>query len=550
MSNSVKNLLFTHKRFVRQLLIAIGFGSVFLICMLHWYSANLQVSATLSIFTLFIIACILFISSHYKKSLQSQLSHLTELEKWADLSTVCDEIKPIPQSEAPLNLMIQSIYQQLQSAKNNDSHFDRLLRSNVLLDKETGVGNREFFNNRLEALLKEEDTQGAVFFIQCKDFDLVHTLYGEQQAITLLNTLVQHLRYRLQTLPNFFIARRGELELAVIVPDIFFHEAEKLAGKLVKSLSAITLPVGINKDEFIHIGVSYFSHTDNAYQVKSEADMALRTAQLQGPSQWFMYDAGEMEHAKAKGSLKWRTFLNHAINKNAFVIFFQPVISALNEQILHHEVLSKVRDSDGSLISARVFLPMAQKCGLTEKIDLLVLKQICRLLSYDKSQKDFCSLNLSIESLLSAQFVAQFKEVLSAYPHVHERLLIEVSEYHLANHLEQLKPTLSLLYDMGIKLLADKVGQYVVSAAYIKTCPIKYIKLHRSIVLDVHKKLENQIFIQSLRAMSEAHDVNIYALGVESLEEWQTLKRLGVNGGQGHFFTEPVAQVAKAIHLP
>ncbi|MDG1751911.1 MAG: EAL domain-containing protein [Thalassotalea sp.] len=486
----------------------------------------------------------------FQKTLNKELSHLTDLEKWADLSKICGDIQVIPNAEDNLSQTINTLNKQLQFAKNNDNHVDQVLRSNALLDKDTGVGNREFFNNRLEALLKEEDCQGAVYFIQFKDFDLVHTLYGEQQALTLLNNLIQTLKYRLKSLPNYFIARRDELELAIIVPDIFFNDAEKLADKLLKGMCSVVLPVGINKEEFIHIGVSYFSQAENSYQVMSEADMALRSAQLQGPSQWFMYDPGEVEHASAKGSLKWRTFLSHVIEKNAFVIFFQPVISSVDERILHHEILSKVRDSDGSLISARVFLPMAKKCGLIQQIDLLVFKQVCRLLTYDNNQSDHCSLNLSIESLLSDDFIQQFLKVLKDYPTIHEKLIIEISEYHLVNHLEQLQPSLTILHQLGIKLLADKVGQYVVSAQYLTVCPIQSIKLHRSIVLNIHRKTENQIFIQSLKAISDVQNVEMYALGVESIDEWQTLKRLGVNGGQGHFFTEPVAQVAKAIHLP
>ena len=486
----------------------------------------------------------------FQKILTKELKHLTNLEKWADLSKICGEIQIVPQAEDNLSQTIHSLNKQLQLAKNSESQVDKVLRSNALLDKDTGVGNREFFNNRLEALLKEEDSQGAVYFIQFNDFDLVNSLYGEQQAVTLLNNLIQTLKYRLKSLPNYFIARRDELELAIIVPDIFFNDAEKLADKLLNGLCTVALPVGINKEEFIHIGVSYFSQAENSYQVKSEADMALRSAQLQGPSQWFMYDPGEVEHACAKGSLKWRTFLSHVIEKNAFVIFFQPVISSVDERILHHEILSKVRDSDGSLISARVFLPMAKKCGLIQQIDLLVVKQVCRLLTYDNNQNDHCSLNLSIESLLSDEFLKQFLSILKEYPTINEKLIIEISEYHLVNHLEQLQPSLAVLHQLGIKLLADKVGQYVVSAQYLTACPIHSIKLHRSIVLNIHRKTENQIFVQSLKAISDVQNVEVYALGVENIDEWQTLKRLGVNGGQGHFFTEPVAQVAKAIHLP
>jgi len=328
----------------------------------------------------------IFAYYHYSIDFKSKITVISQLEKWADLSKVVGKIQPLPDSDNHLVCTIKVLFEQLQEAQNIDSHFDRKLRGKALLDRQTGVGNREFFNNRLEALLKEDDIQGAVYFIHFKEGDLVHALYGEQQTITLLELLISNLKYSLRSLPSYFIARRSEFEIALIIPGLFFTEAEKLAGTIVKSLSTVPLPVGINKEEFIHIGVSYFSQAENSYQIKSEADMALRSAQLQGPSQWFMYDPGEVEHENAKGSLKWRTFLTNAIRKNLFVIFFQPVISEDNETVLHHEVLSKVRDSDGSLINARVFFPMAKKCGLSEAIDLLVFEQVCRVLIYEKTQ--------------------------------------------------------------------------------------------------------------------------------------------------------------------
>ena len=94
-----------------------------------------------------------------------------------------------------------------------------------------------------------------------------------------------------------------------------------------------------------------------------------------------------------------------AIQRNAFVLFFQPVISNHNAAPIHHEVLAKVRDRDGCLISARVFLPMAIKCGMASKVDLLIVEQVCRLLTYDQPLRDDCSLNLSIDSLLSDSFI-------------------------------------------------------------------------------------------------------------------------------------------------
>jgi len=489
----------------------------------------------------------------FKKRLSNKvkaaLAEVQQLESWANVSKIRGEYQLLTAHE-PISEAIAELQKQLHDAKYRDSHFDRLVRANALLDIETGIGNHEFFNNRLEALLKEEDVQGAVYFIQFSECELVQSLYGHQQALLLFDNLINSVKHRLQHFANYFIARRGEFELALVVPGIFLSDTEKLAERLLKSISTVPLPVGINDESFVHIGVGYFSHAQTAYQIKAETDMALRSAQLQGPSQWFMYDIGEVENTNAKGSLRWRTFLTKAIENNAFVIFLQPVIDSEEGAVLHHEVLSKVRDVDGSLISARVFLPMAQKCGLAQTIDLLIFEQVCRLLTYDQGHSDDCSLNLSIESLLSSDFIEKFINILNKHTDIAPRIIVEVSEYRLVNHLEALKPVLTLLKQHGIKLLADKVGQYVVSAHYLKECPISYIKLHRSVVLDIDKKSENQMIVQSLKAMIEPYHIDIYALGVESIDEWRMLIRLGIDGGQGHYFTEPVAQVAKAIRLP
>lgn len=508
----------------------------------------------------FIIASLLFFAIlmfSRRKALsyyQEEFAVLDKLSTWANIAVIRGEINDIELPSATekyheILTAIHKVQQQLYDNTVSDVSSDQNIRSSVLLDQETRIGNRAFFDNRLQAFLKDEDVQGAVLLIQFRELELVQSLYGYQQAMSLLSMLIQVTKQRLHGQPNYFLARRSDFELSLLLPGVFINEVEKLSERLLKNLQAVALPVGINQEEFIHIGVSYFGHDQAAYQVMAEADMALRTAQLQGPSQWFMFEAGELEDIKAKGSLKWRTFLTAAIESNAFVIFFQPVIACDTAQVLHHEVLSKVRDSNGALISARVFLPMARKCALTVKIDLLILEQVCRVLAYEKKQQDGCSINISLDSLLSNDFVEKFLSIVHQFPQLQGQLMIEVSEYQLVSHLGELTPVIHKLSKIGVEIIADKVGQYVVSAHYLNVYPIKAIKLHRSIVLNIDKKIENQVFIQSLKTLATAKNIPIYALGVEHKSEWRTLVQLGVKGGQGHFFTEPVAQVAKAIHL-
>lgn len=510
-------------------------------------SNMLSYSNIITTYVVILVALLLFFAiARFKAVLITHINEsfapIVALEQWAENNN--NSVSPITINTA-IGASIAKLQQQLLTESYGNSSFDMLLREKALLDGETGIGTREFFNSRLEALLKEEDAHGAVLFLHFKELDTVQSLYGKQQALTLLATLIHTIEFRLTHLPSYFIARRNEFELALLIPDIYVKDTEKLATRLVNNLMAIPLPIGISNEEIVHVGISFFKCLAKSYQVMAEADMALRSAQLQGPSQWFMYDKDEVE--QAKGSLKWRTLLTKVIARNAFVIFFQPMVEQGTKKILHHEVLAKMRDSEGQLISARMFMPMVRKCGFTEQVDLLIVEQVCKLLTFEHQQES-CSLNLSIESLMSVDFIDKFKTILVNYPNVSSKIIIEISEYHLVNNLALLKPVLYILKDQGITILSDKVGQYVVSSQYLKECPISSLKLHRSIVLNIQHKPENQTVIQSLKAICTPLNINIYALGVENEDEWQVLKKLGVNGGQGHFFTKPVAQAVTAIH--
>jgi RNase E specificity factor CsrD len=475
---------------------------------------------------------------HHLKSFQ-------ELEQWADLSTSQSEdfisATVLQNNKDNISQAILILLEQLQQTQNSDNQHTQKIRENILLDNDTGIGNRQFFSSRLEALLTHDVVQGAVFIIQFTDDNTEYNTSAYSQSNSYVEQLIVAIKCRLKNKNQYFIARQSEFELALLLPGIYLSDTEKVANRLLSNLMAVSLPKGATNEVDIHIGISYFSELHKPYQIMAEADMALRSAQLQGPSQWFMYEQGEISHERVRGSLSWRTFLADVILKETLMTFLQPVISSNAKDVLHYETLSKLTDDDGSLISARIFIPMARKCALIQALDLLACEKLFQVMVANP-QSDYHSINLSIESLLSDKFINDFLDKIDRRPGLAKWLIIEVSEYHLVSNLEALSPVFAKITAKGIKLLADKVGQYVVNANYLKTCAISFIKLHRSIVLNIHEKLENQVFIQSLNALCSSYQVEIYALGIESSQEWKTLLRLGVTGGQGHYFSEPIVQ--------
>ncbi|MGI2066988.1 RNase E specificity factor CsrD [Shewanella sp. MF08487] len=452
-----------------------------------------------------------------------------------------------------INRALTKLLEELQDAQKERGRFDKFIRSNTFLDAETHIGNRLFLTNRLDALSHNQSmlAHGVIYLLEMDDLDLLQQSQGEIAAKEFLNSTVNAISLLLQNQANSIFARRSHHQFAIVVPQISLIEAEKLASKLLKICLSQPLPEIDNRDNFFHLGCAYFTAGDNAAQLIEEADMALRAAQLQGNSNWFMYDKGAIDEEFTKGSVRWRSFLENALVQKRFFPFSQPVIDSDGNEH-HKEIFTRSRDNQGALIRASLFIPMANKCGLMPQVERQIIERVLLLLSNEptievsnlpsnvKSAPQRYSINLSLDSLMSRAFTQWLKTTLLEYRHLTPRLIFEVAEDIVIQHQEKLLPKLDMIRKMGARLCVDHVGEQVVGTYYIRECHFDLIKVHRSIVRHIHMRPENQLFIRSLIGGLYRTEVQVCAEGVEVFEEWQTLKILGVSAAQGMYFSEPI----------
>lgn len=452
-----------------------------------------------------------------------------------------------------INRALTKLLEELQDAQKERGRFDKFIRSNTFLDAETRIGNRLFLNNRLDALSHNQAmlAHGVIYLLEMDDLDLLQQSQGEAVTKELLNSTVNAISQLLQTQANSIFARRSHNQFAIVVPQISLIEADQFASKLLKICLSQPLPEVENSDNFFHLGCAYFTAGDNAAQLIEEADMALRAAQLQGNSNWFMYDKGAIDEEFAKGSVRWRSFLENALVQRRFFPFSQPIIDSDGNEH-HKEIFTRARDNQGALIRATLFIPMANKCGLMPQVERQIIERVLLLLSNEladgvsntqknkKSAPQIYSINLSSDSLMSRAFTQWLKTTLLEYRHLTTRLIFEVSEDIVIQHQEKLQPKLDMIRKMGARLCVDHVGQQVVGTYYIRECHFDLIKLHRSIVRHIHLRPENQLFIRSLIGGLYRTEVQVCAEGIEVFEEWQTLQILGVGAAQGMYFSEPI----------
>ena len=449
---------------------------------------------------------------------------------------------PVDGKPRVINRALTRLLEELKDAHKERSRFDKFIRSNTFLDPSTRIGNRLFFKNRLDALSNANGMMGhgVLYLLEMEDLDLLQQDLGEQVIAELIHGNIADLNQVLSAQPGCIFARRSNNQFAIVIPQISLKEADQLAIKLLKVCMSHAVQSIKGQDNIYYLGGAYFKTGDEKLQLLEEADMALKAAQLQGSSNWFMYDKGAVDIEFAKGSVRWRSFLEGALVDRRFVAFAQEVVDS-DDLVHHQEIFTRARDRAGNLVRATMFIPMAKKCGLMPQIERQIIERVMfgLLTKPENAHVSFC-INLCLDSLTSRAFVRWLQTTLLEYRHLATRLLFEVSEVDVVQHQNKLRGPLDMIRKMGARLSVDHVGLQVVSTHYIKECHFDQIKLHRSIVRQIHLRPENQLFVRSLIASLYRTDVEVCAEGVEVLEEWQTLKILGVSAAQGGVFSEPI----------
>lgn len=435
---------------------------------------------------------------------------------------------------------LQRVLLKLQNWQKRDSEIRQLVRVQGLVDHELAIGNRVFFESRLNHYLTEstEAASGAVFLVQLS--------HPEPHLSNLIK--LQRLRGCIELIAELasgwsdaVLARLADNDLVLLIPALTGKEAEQLGDRMAHVLSQANFFDECQDFDLIHIGFVLYQQGQSSYQLMAEADMALKTAQLQGPNA--AYGFNDPQKPKIKGSVWWRTELHNALKENRFLLSFQPVFSWQDNDVLQHEVLVRLASSDGDKLAAALFLPMAANCGLVSAIDQYVLLKVAKLSETEALEHCRCSVNLNTLSLLDEGWWHWLQQQINSGLIVATDLALEFHEHHLIKQYKNLKPKLLQLHQWGFELIVDHVGLSLDATPYTDELPVRMLKIHPAVVRGIDHQLEQQLFIRGLLASCVGKDIKVIATGVEQDPEWQCLKKLGVVGAQGYYFSQPLARL-------
>ncbi|WP_018138567.1 MULTISPECIES: bifunctional diguanylate cyclase/phosphodiesterase [unclassified Thioalkalivibrio] len=475
-----------------------------------------------------------------------------------------------PEQPEVLALLAQAGVQ-LGRVVERNRHAERLIH-HASHDPLTGLPNRRLFHDRLEHAIaryaREPESLFAVLFVDLDRFKLVNDSLGHTAGDELLAQVGQRLLTTLRqndtvsrpgvdhnARPDDTLARLGGDEFTILLEGLHepvdalrvaerlqavLHEPFAVAGQTVY----VTVSIGIATRPYGQACPVASPDQDGpscAEDLMREADMAMYRAKSLGKARCEFCDPGMQ--TQALESLRLETSLRESVERNAFVVHYQPIMSLADNRITGFEALVRW-EREGELLPPDRFIPIAEDAGLVHLIDMQVLYTACCQLQAWNAQRSgpplTISTNLSARQLTRPELVDEVATILCGTDTPPEQLRLEITETATLGNLEELIATLKGLKALGVSLAMDDFGTGYSSLSYLHRLPLDILKIDRAFVAGLDRDEYSQRLVQTVINMARNLGLEAVAEGVESNTHAATLRALGCTRAQGYYYSRPV----------
>jgi diguanylate cyclase (GGDEF)-like protein len=407
----------------------------------------------------------------------------------------------------------------------------------------TELPNRVLFQDRLGQALtaaKRENQRMAVFLLSIDRFKTTSEALGSESADKLICDVAERLASSMRE--GDTLAYWGSDEFAFL-----FNQLEKNedAINISKRLQATLQPgFKLAGDEIyltasIGIVLHPLNGRDEATLMKNAA-AALAQAKQRGGNNYQFYTA-EM-NSKALRRFSLESSLRRALEREQFVLHFQPKVDINTWQIAGAEALIRWNHPEKGLISPAEFIPLAEETGLIAPIGEWVLHRLCIELkeSTDSAPNLILSSNISARQFQDPNFFLTVMSMLDTVGVEPRNLELELTESCIMTTLESGIRTLTALRDAGVRIAIDDFGTGFSSLAYLKQLPIDILKIDRSFVHDASTHPDDAALIMAIITLAHNLRLKVVAEGVETEEQLRFLHLLRCDEIQGYLFSKPL----------
>jgi diguanylate cyclase (GGDEF)-like protein len=415
-------------------------------------------------------------------------------------------------------------------------------------DTLTDLLNRRAFEQRLQTLLsriKKIPGEHALCYLDLDQFKVVNDTCGHIAGDELLRSLAAQLQNQVRKRDT--VARLGGDEFGVLLEDCPPERAWQLVSNLHKSINDFQF---VWNDLSFHVGVSIGlvpinSSKTTLDELLAAADRACYVAKDQGRNRIHVYRSDDLAVANSHGEIRWVNRIQRALDEDRVVIFLQPIRPVIPDASIgeSYEVLVRLVDEKGAVISPSAFLPAAERYNLSTALDRRVLDEGLRYFTADDARLERLStafINLSAHTFGNRSFLDYVLERAQFYNMPPEKLCFEISERTAISRLEDARNFVEELRHLGCRFALDDFGRGTYSFRYLKELSVDFVKIDGSFVRNMLTDPMDLVVVRAITEVARLSNAATVAEYVESPEILAKLAELGIDYAQGFAVGKPM----------
>ncbi len=422
-------------------------------------------------------------------------------------------------------------------------HEEELLRR-ASHDELTGLPNRASLRDRIGHAIERSGRAGetvAVLLLDLDEFKHINDSLGHEVGDTVLRQVAERLLACVRAEDT--VARLGGDEFVVVVSEPAGPDpAQEVASRILETLGR---PIEVDGREALlsaSIGVSVCPRdgSDAAILIRN-ADAAMYAAKLGGGNAIHFYTSELNERATRYVAVRGE--LHHALEANAFELYYQPIVDGLEGWIVGAEALIRWHRADGTLVLPADFIDVAEDTGLIVPIGEWVLRTACAQAMTWRiggQEPPTISVNLSARQFRDGNLVTMVRAALFESGLPPQRLVLEITESTMMNDLEMTTSALEQIEALGVAVAIDDFGTGYSSLAYLKRFPVSELKVDRSFVRDAVNNADDKTIVRAVVDLAHALGLRVVAEGVETGAQIALLREMGCDWLQGFGLGRPM----------
>jgi len=460
-----------------------------------------------------------------------------------------DEI-PIQDSAAPIRDRIGNIIGSVMvfHDTSKESRLFRQLSYQASHDSLTGLINRSEFENRIVAALDsikgDPGVSHSLLYIDLDQFKVVNDTFGHTAGDELLRQLTGLVQKNIRSSDVF--SRLGGDEFGILLERCSERRAVEVAENIRGAVEGYRFEW---QESFTtvrcSIGVVMLNGETDVAKVMSSADVACYSAKDMGRNQVHLYK--DSDASLRHEEMKWVSRITSAVEEERLELFFQPIIGIgkLNGASRgHYELLLRMRDEGGDLVSPNQFIPAAERYNLMSTLDRWVVhKALSELADRDSNDnaRYTIAINLSGTSLSEDRFLEFVTEELKKQKLPKGAVCFEITETAAISNLSRVVHFMRALKKLGCKFSLDDFGSGLSSFTYLKNLPVDYLKIDGQFIRNVVDDSVDESMVKAISDVGHAMGIETIAERVETKRVLEKLGALGVEFAQGYYIARPAS---------